>query len=145
MEPPEDPAESWRQIQAFIKERPDDADWSGWKGMARGVIAELAQLGLTAFFRVGQAGHHVVFSMADLHVPGPVPRVTLEFHPGPQTVRIAYGRTDLASHAPLLDAWVSAPVAVQVTLGALRRLWTETRPVVPMPKELEERKSSAPD
>ena len=72
-----------------------------------------------------------------------MPRVTLEFHSGEQTVRIAYGRTDLASHAPLLDAWVSAPVAVQVTLGALRRLWTETRPTLPMPGELEERKFPA--
>ena len=103
----------------------------------------MAQSGLTAFFRVGHAGQHVVFSTADLHGPGPAPRVTLEFHPGEQTVRIAYGRTDLASHAPLLDAWVSAPVAVQVTLGALRRLWTETRPTVPMPQELDERKSAA--
>ena len=60
MEPPEDHAESWRQIQAFIEERPDDADWSGWKGMARGVIAELAQRGQPTLLRGGTAPQHVL-------------------------------------------------------------------------------------
>ena len=140
MEPSQNHAESWRQIRAFLDEPPGDADGRQWQGMARSIVVELEKLGLPGWFRVDGSARQVILSTAESLGPDSGPRVTLEFQPAQQTVRIAYGHSDLAARAPLLDAWVSAPTAVQVTLGALRRLWTETRPTVPMPEELQERK-----
>lgn len=140
----ENNAESWREIQNFIKGLPEDTEWLRWKAMARTVISDLEKLGLATLFWVGGSGEYVVFALVDPHRLAAEPRVTLGFQPEQQTVRVAYSRSDLREKEPLIEAWVSVSSAVMVTLGALRRLWTETRPAVPMPEGLAERKAPPP-
>ena len=135
---PENNAESWQQLRKFIEEFPGNARSSAWKQMAGGVVSELERRGLIPLFRAGKSMQHVIFSTSDHHGLRDEPRVTLEFQPEQQEVRIAYSKADIRFHEPLIEAWVSAPVALQVTLGALRRLWTETWPAQPMPEELQE-------
>ena len=107
------------------------------------VVTELAGGGLTGIFRAARTADRLVFSTSEHGQLADEPRVTLTFLPEDETVKVAYGRGDIESRAPWIEAWVSATVAGQVTLGALRRLWTETKPGVPLPEELRERKPPA--
>ena len=133
---PENNAESWQQLRVRIEEDSDDVRRAPWQELARQVLSELEKLGMGPLFRVGMSRSHVIFSTAEHHGLKNEPRVTLGFLPETQEVRIAYSKADIEVQAPLIEAWVSAAVAGQVTAGGLRRLWTETRPDVPMPEEL---------
>jgi hypothetical protein len=61
---------------------------------------------------------------------GNLPRVTLEFHPEEQSVRV-YSRSNLSFAEPLAEDRVPLNAAVASTLGHLRRLWRETMPSAP--------------
>jgi hypothetical protein len=133
---PRDKLESWQQIHEFIDEFPDDAYWSKWKPMVRHVVSGLEARGLAAFFRIGQSMHHIIFSTLDHHRLTSEPRVTLEFHPKEQTVRVAYSCANLYFNEPLSEESVPVVAAVPSTLSYLRRLWSETRPSIPIPDAL---------
>jgi hypothetical protein len=134
--PPKDNLESWQDIQVFIDEFPDDDYWSKWKPMVRDVISALEARGLASFFRIGQGMHHIMFSTAERHGLTSEPRVTLEFHPKEQIVRVAYGRTNLYFSAPLTEERVAPSVAVPCVLRYLRRLWSDTKPDTQIPDAL---------
>ena len=142
-EPANDNAASWRQLRAAIGEGSGDAPGAPWQKMARALVADLEGFGLMPLFRAACSKDRLVFTTAEHDLLASEPRVTLTFVIEDQTVRVAYSRADIEIKEPLIEAWVSAPVAVRVTLGALRRLWTETRPALPMPAELGERKPPA--
>jgi hypothetical protein len=133
---PKDNPESWRHIHEFIEEFPEDKYWSRWKPMVRDVIIALEARGLAEHFRIGQSMHHIIFSTADGHRLTTEPRVTLEFHPNEQRVRVAYSRANLDFNEPDSEESVDAPSAVPSVLLYLRRLWNETRPDIPMPDTL---------
>jgi hypothetical protein len=133
---PKDNVESWQRIYEFIDEFPDDAYWSQWKPMVRGVVSTLDARGLVASFRIGQSMHHIIFSTIDHHRLTSEPRVTLEFHPKEQTVRVAYSCSNLYFNEPLSQETVPLSTAAPSTLGYLRRLWCETRPDTPIPDVL---------
>ena len=134
---PEDNATAWRQLRATVEELPGSKDPAPWRGMVLAFLADLEGFGLPALLRVERVGDRLVFSLPEAENPTDTPRVALSFLPEDQTVKVAYYRGDSEVKAPLIEAWVSAPAAVQVTFGALRRLWTETRPALPMPEELQ--------
>jgi hypothetical protein len=134
--PPKDNLESWQDIQQFIAEFPDDDYWSKWKPMARGVLFDLESRGLAPLFRIGQGMHHIMFSTAERHGLTNEPRVTLEFHPKEQVVRVAYGRTNLYFCEPLSEERVAPAAAVPTVLRYLRRLWSETKPDTQIPDAL---------
>ena len=132
---PQDPVEPWRQLRASLEGDSGEGALPR-KRMVLALMAELEASGLAGLFRVVRVGERLVFSVAEGGQAGEHPHVALTFLPEDQSVKVAYGRGDSESKAPLIEAWVSAAVAVQVTAGGLRRLWTETRPDVPMPEEL---------
>jgi len=80
--------------------------------------------------------HHIILSTLDHHRLASEPRVTLEFHPSEQEVRIAYCRANLYFHEPLSEERVPVSSAVACVLEYLRRLWAETKAPAPIPKEL---------
>ena len=131
-----DHAESWRQLRASLEAGPGDKGALPWKGMGLSFLSELEGFGLPPLLRVARVADRLVFSLPDMEGLADAPRVTLTFLPGDHTVQVAYSRWDIESKAPLIDAQVSASAAVQVACGALRRLWTETRPALPIPEEL---------
>ena len=133
---PKDNVESWQDIHGFIAEFPDDAYWSQWKSMARQVVSALESHGLVALFRIGQSMHQIIFSTLDHHRLTSEPRVTLEFDPKEQIVRVAYSCTNIGFNEPLVEQRVPISAAVSATLDYLRRLWTETKPDAPIPDEL---------
>jgi hypothetical protein len=133
---PKDNLESWRQIGEFVGEFPDDAYWSNWKPMVRSVFSDLEARELAKYFRVGQSMHHIIFSTQDDHRLVSEARVTLEFHPMEQTVRVAYSRSNLYFSDPILQETVPISAAVSSTLVYLRRLWSETKPTVAIPDAL---------
>jgi hypothetical protein len=133
---PKDNPESWEHIRVFIEEFPDDAYWSEWKPMARNVVSSLQSCGLVTFFRIGQSMHHIIFSTLDHHRLASEPRVTLEFHPKEQTVRVAYSCSNLYFGEPLSQETLTISAAVPGILGYLRRLWSETEPGTPIPDAL---------
>jgi hypothetical protein len=133
---PKDNLESWQDIQQFIAEFPDGDYWSKWKPMARGVVSELEARGLAPLFRIGQSMHHIILSTLDSHRLTSEPRVTLEFHPKEQRVRVAYSCANLYFNEALSEESVSLVAALQTMLGYLRRLWSETKPAIPIPDAL---------
>jgi hypothetical protein len=133
---PKDNPESWQRIHEFVNEFPDDAYWSAWKPMVREVLSGLESRGMVPLFRIGQSMHHILFSTLDNHRLTSEPRVTLEFHPEHQTVRIAYSCTNLYFNEPISQETVPVSAAVPVILGYLRRLWSETKPAMPIPRGL---------
>jgi hypothetical protein len=134
--PPKDNLESWQDIQQFIAEFPDDDYWSKWKPMVRTVVSALDARGLPPLFRIGQSMHHIIFSTLDNHQLVSEPRVTLEFLPNEQIVRIAYSHANLYFSEPLSEERVSVSAAIPSTLGYLRRLWSEMKPTTPIPDAL---------
>jgi hypothetical protein len=135
--PPTDNLESWKDIQQFIAEFPDNDNWSKWKRMARDVIVALEARGLAPLFRIGQSMHHIILSTADRHRLSSEPRVTLEFLPKEELVRLTYSRANLNFSEPLSEERVSISDAVPSTLDYLRRLWGETKPTTPIPDALD--------
>ena len=133
---PKDNPESWQQIYQFIDRFPDDAYWSVWEPMVRKVVVELEKHGLSEFFRIGQGMHQIIFSTLDQHVLESEPRVTLEFSPKEQTMRVAYSYALLYFHEPLSEETVSIDLATQSTINYLRRLWIETKPEIQIPDAL---------
>ena len=135
-EPSPDHAASWRQLRASLEVGPGGQGSSAWQGMAIKLLSELDGFGLASLLRVTRVADRLALALAGTENPEDAPRVTLTFLPEDQTVRVAYSRWNIETKAPLIEAWVSAPVAVQVTFGTLRRLWTETHPTLPLPEEL---------
>ena len=133
---PKDNPESWQDIHRFVDEFPDDAYWSKWKPMVLGVLSMLESRGLAPLFRIGQSMHHILFSTLDHHRLTSEPRVTLEFHPNEQTVRIAYSCSNLEFNEPLSQETIPIAAAMPLVLGYLRRLWSETKPATPIPDVL---------
>ena len=131
--PPKDNLESWQDIRRFIAEFPDDDYWSKWKPMVRGVVSDLEARGLSQFFRIGQSMHHIIFSTVNHHRLSSEPRVTMEFLPKEQIVRVAYSCANLWFNEPVSEDRVAPPLAVSIMLRYLRRLWSETKPETPMP------------
>jgi len=133
---PKDNPESWQHIHEFVDEFPDDDYWSKWKPMVRGVVSTLEARGLIPLFRIGQSMHHILFSTLDHHRLASEPRVTLEFHPKDQTVRIAYSCSNLYFSEPISQETIPIAAAMPSILGYLRRLWIETKPATPIPDGL---------
>lgn len=133
---PKDNSESWQHIHEFVDEFPDDAYWSTWKPMVRDIVSTLEARGLAPLFRIGQSMHHIIFSTLDHHRLTSEPRVTLEFLPKEQIVRVAYGRANLYFSEPLSQERVAPSFAVPSILGYLRRLWSETKPDIQIPDAL---------
>jgi len=133
---PKDNPESWQRVRVFIEEFPDDPHWSQWKPLVRSVISDLEEGGLSTTFRVGQSMHHILFSLLEHHRLTSEPRVTLEFHPASQTVRVAYGYTNLYFHEPTAEEVVPVAAAILSILAFLRRLWGEAKPGIPAPDVL---------
>ncbi len=133
---PKDNPESWKQIHEFIDEFPDDAYWSAWKSMVRDVVTKLEERDLVPLFRIGQSMHHIIFSTVDHHRLTSEPRVTLEFNPKDQTVRVAYSSANLYFSEPLSENRVSVTACLGTTLDYLRRLWTDTKAGTPVPDAL---------
>ena len=104
--------------------------------MALAVVSGLDTSGLSAHFRIGMGMHHVILSSAERHGLSSEPRVTLEFYPKEQLVRIAYGCSNLYFHEPLVEERVGSSVAVPSILRHLRRLWIETKPDAQIPDAL---------
>lgn len=134
---PKNNLESWQRIHEFIAEFPDDDYWSRWKSMVRDVVSALETRGLGSLFRIGQGMHHIILSTSEHHRLASEPRVTLEFHPKEQIVRVAYGCTNLAFNEPLSEERVAPSAAVPTILHDLRRLWSETKPDTQIPDALE--------
>ena len=134
--PPKDNVESWQDIQQFIAEFPDDDYWSKWKPMVRDVISTLESGGLGPLFRIGQSMQHILISTLDHHLLTSEPRVTLEFHPKEQTVRVAYSCSNLWFNEPISQETIPIPTAMPSILEYLRRLWSETKPNTPIPDGL---------
>jgi hypothetical protein len=134
--PPKDNLESWQDIQQFIAEFPDDDYWSKWKPMVRGVVSALEAHGLAPLFRIGQSMHHIILSTLDSHRLTSEPRVTLEFHPKEQTVRVEYSCANLYFSEALSEESVPLVAALPTTLGYLRRLWSETKSAIAIPDAL---------
>jgi hypothetical protein len=134
--PPKDNVESWQDIQLFIAEYPDDDYWSKWKPMVRGVVSTLEARGLIPLFRIGQSMHHILFSTLEHHRLTSEPRVTLEFDPKEQTVRIAYSYSNVSFNEPLSQETIPISAALPSILGYLRRLWRETKPATEIPDGL---------
>jgi hypothetical protein len=80
--------------------------------------------------------HHVILSTAPRHGLNDEPRVTLEFQPKQQLVRIAYGCANLYFNEPLSQEYVAPSAAVRSVLRYLRRLWSETKPDTQVPDAL---------
>jgi hypothetical protein len=133
---PKDNLESWQQIHDFISEFPDDDYWSKWKPMVREVVLALEARGFSSSFRIGQSMHHIIFSTIGHHRLKDEPRVTLEFHPKDQAVRIAYSCSNLYFNEPLSQETVSMPNAVPSIIRYLQRLWQETKPDTQAPQSL---------
>lgn len=133
---PKDNPESWQQIHEFIDEIPDDDYWSKWKPMVREVVSALEARGLVTLFRIGQSMHHIIFSTSDRHGLTSEPRVTLEFHPKEQVVRVAYSCSNLYFAEPLSEERVGVSAAAHSILAYLRRLWSESKPSTPIPDAL---------
>ena len=133
---PKDNPESWQRIHQFIDEFPDTPHWSQWKPLVRSTVAELEERGLSTVFRVGQSMHHILFSLVEHHRLTSEPRVTLEFHPASQTVRVTYSYTNLYFHEPAAEEVVPVASAIPNILAFLRRLWGEAKPGIPTPNAL---------
>lgn len=121
----------------FIDAYPDDEYWSQWKPMVRDVVCVLEARGLAPLFRIGMGMHHIIFSTSERHGLTSEPRLTLEFHPKEQIVRIAYGCTNLSFNDPLSEEHVPPSMAVRCILRYLRRMWTETKPDTQSPDALD--------
>jgi hypothetical protein len=134
--PPKDNLESWQDIQHFISEFPDNDYWIKWKQIVRQVVSELESRGLAPLFRIGQSMHHIIFSTLDHHQLTSEPRVTLEFDPKEQKVRIAYSYANLYFSEPLSEERVPVSSASSSAIRYLRRLWEETKPSSPVPDTL---------
>lgn len=134
--PPKDNAESWQDIQHFIAEFPDSENWSRWKPMARNIVGSLSARGLAPLFRIGQSMHHIIFSTVDHHCLSSEPRVTLEFLPKEEVVRVSYSSANLHLKEPASEERVALSFAVPCVIRYLRRLWCETKPEVPIPDAL---------
>jgi hypothetical protein len=130
---PRDNFESWQHIHEFIDEFPDDVHWSQWRPMVRDVVSSLEARGLVALFHIGRSMHHIIFSTLEHHGLTSEPRVTLEFHPPEQAVRVAYSCSNLHFGEPLSEECVPITAAVPSTLSFLRRLWSETKPTSEIP------------
>jgi hypothetical protein len=131
---PKDNLDSWQHIREFIEHFPDDEYWSKWKPMARFVVSELKTCGAATLFRIGQSMHHIIFSTSDRHGLRWEARVTLEFDPAKQQVRVAYSCSNLYFGEPLSEETVEVSSAPSTVRRFLQRLWTETKPDVRLPE-----------
>lgn len=134
--PPRNNLESWRYINRFIDRFLDNEHWSKWKTMARSVVRALEARELAPAFRIGQSMYHIILSTSEHHVLTSEPRVTLEFQPSAQIVRVVYGYGNLHFGEPVTEEWVALPDAVPQIVHCLQRLWNETKPGTPMPEGL---------
>jgi len=91
---PIDNLDSWRRIQPFISEYPDNEDWREWKRIAKLIVDSVGSDDIKSAFRVGQSMSHIILSTLDHHRLTDEPRVTLEIHAPKSEVRIAYGTTN---------------------------------------------------
>ena len=133
---PVDNLDSWEAIKQSIDEYPDNDEWSVWKRMASHTVSQLENLGLAPIFRIGQGMHHVMISTTDYHRLQNEPRVTLEFHAEDESVRIAYGSTNLGFDEPDSERTVPIEEAVPGILPYLVRLWRQTKPGIDLPQPL---------
>ena len=134
---PKDNLESWKQIYHFIDGfSAYGATWSDWQNMVWLVVSNLENRGLSGFFRIGSGMHQIIFSTSDHHMLESEPRVTLEFHPKEQTVRVAYSCANLNFHEPLSEETVPIDLATQTTINYLWRLWIETKLETQIPDAL---------
>ena len=131
-----DITESWQQIHEFVDEFPDDAYWSTWKPMVLHVVSSLELRGLVPLFRIGQSMHQILFSTLDHHRLTSQPRVTLEFRPQDRTIRIAYSYSNIDFNEPISPETIPISACMPSILAYLRRLWSETKPSIPIPDEL---------
>ena len=104
--------------------------------MARDIVGALEARGLAPLFRIGQSMHHIIFSTADHHRLSSEPRVTLEFFPKEEIIRVSYSSANLHFSDPVSEERVASSVAVPSVIRYLRRLWCETKPEIPIPDEL---------
>ncbi len=104
--------------------------------MAREVVTALDARGLTEHFRLGQSMHQIIFSTSDHHGLTTEPRVTLEFCPKEQQVRVAYSHANIGFNEPDSEERVDVPTATSCALRYLRRLWSETRSDIQIPDAL---------
>lgn len=104
--------------------------------MVREVLASLEEHATTLLFRAGQSMHHIVFPTLDRHGLEAEPRVTLEFQPERDLVRVAYSVGNLYFCTPQSEISVSPDRAVPVIQGYMRRLWIETKPDRTLPAVL---------
>jgi hypothetical protein len=79
---------------------------------------------------------HIIFSTLDHHGLEGDPRVTLVFLPKEQRVHVAYSRGNLHFSEALSEESVDVSSAIPCVLRFLHRLWSETRPDVPIPDAL---------
>jgi hypothetical protein len=100
--------------------------------MVRSVVFSLKEHSLVPLFRIGQSMHHLIISTQDHHRLTSEPRVTLEFHPKEQTVRMAYSCANLGFNEPISQETISISTAMPTIFGYLRRLWSETKPTTPI-------------
>jgi hypothetical protein len=131
---------SWKDIEVFIEQFPQDAHWTPWKALARRFVCEGVKLGLNRYFRAGQSMHHLVFSTLDHHGLRGEPRVTVEFHPE-NDLRIAYGTTNLFFSSPQVEHLLPFEPGFATFRRFLNQLWAATSTEA-IPDDL--RKFSAP-
>ena len=104
--------------------------------MAREVVSALQNRGLAEHFRVGQSMHQIIFSTADRHGLSTEPRVTLEFYPKEQQVRVAYSHANIGFNEPDSEERIDVPSATSCALRYLQHLWSETRSDIQIPDAL---------
>ena len=104
--------------------------------MVLDVVSVLDARCLAPVFRIGQSMHHIIFLTRDHHQLTSSPRVTLSFLPKEQTVRVTYSCANLHLSEPLSQETMPFSQAVPCILRYLRRLWSETKPALPIPEGL---------
>ena len=133
---PKSNAESWQQIHEFIDEFPENDYWSQWKSMVLVILSKLEARGMTSLFRIGLSMNHVLFSTLDHHRLTSEARVTLEFHPKDQSVRVAYSNWNVSFREPISEETIPISGALPRIREYLQRLWSETKPMTPIPHGL---------
>jgi len=133
---PTDNLDSWRRIQPFISEFPDNEDWREWKRIAKLIVDSVGNDDIKSAFRVGQSMSHIILSTLDHHRLTDEPRVTLEIHAPKNEVRIAYGTANLWFFEATEEKTVSVANAPNEIRMFLKKLWCATKNGMPLPNTL---------
>jgi hypothetical protein len=126
---------SWKFVQEWIEDRPENARTTTWKALGKKLICTGVAIGLNRYFRAGMNEDQFTFSTLDHHRLWHQPRVTVDIRQE-DVIRVAFASTTrLEFNAADVQYTLPFEPGFATFRRFLNQLWKETV-AEPIPDEL---------